>query len=373
MRILVLNWLDRENPLAGGAEEHLHEVFGRLAKRGHEVTALVSGWRGCAPRVQLDGIEIHRAGGRYTFSVAAPRYFRRHLADHSFDVVVEDLNKVPLFAPYWIDTPLVLLVHHLFGLTAFDAASVPVAAATCLLERPVPHVYRGVPTVAVSQSTRDDLVRRGFERSVIEVITNGIDVERYAPHEGAPKSGRPTLLFLGRLKKYKRIDLVIEAVARLAERGVDVELRVAGGGEQAEALHDLAGLLGVADRVRFLGHVDEELKLELFRSSWLHVLTSPKEGWGITNLEAAACGTPTIASDAPGLRESVLDGETGLLVAHEDVDALADAVAALVEDPERREAMGRRARAFAESFSWATSAEAFEKVLTRVVDASRPR
>jgi glycosyltransferase involved in cell wall biosynthesis len=373
MRVLVVNWLDRENPQAGGAEIHLHEVFGRLARRGHDVTALVSGWRGCAPRAELDGIDVHRTGGRYTFSLAAPRYYRRHLASRPFDVVVEDLNKVPLFAPYWTRAPLVLLVHHLFGLTAFDAASFPIAAATWLLERPIPRVYRGVPGVAVSESTRDDLVRRGLVRDDIEVITNGIDVERFAPRSDVARTEEPSLLYLGRLQKYKRVDLVIEAVARLAERGRHVDFLVGGSGEQTEELHDLAGLLGVSDRVRFLGYVSEETKVELMRSSWIHVLTSPKEGWGITNLEAAACGTPTIASDAPGLRESVIDGETGILVPHGDVDRLADAIESLLDDRERRASMGRQARAFAESFSWEASADAFEDVLRRVVAAPHPR
>jgi glycosyltransferase involved in cell wall biosynthesis len=229
-------------------------------------------------------------------------------------------------------------------------------------------VYRGVPTVAVSGSTRDDLVDRGLDGDDIEVIPNGVDVTRYAPDPAVSRTAQPTLLYLGRLRKYKRVDLVIEAVARLAAEGLEVELLVGGTGDASEELHDLAGLLGVGDQVRFLGWVTDEQKLELMRSSWLHVLTSPKEGWGITVVEAAACGTPSVASDAPGLRESVRDGETGLLVPHEDVDALAAAVRALVSDPERREAMGRRARAFAETLSWDATADALERSLQRVVD-----
>lgn len=373
MRILVLNWLDRENPLAGGAEEHLHETFGRLAARGHEVTALVSGWSGAPRRVQLDGIDVHRVGSRYSFSVAGPRYYRRHLVSQQYDVIVEDLNKIPLFTRYWSDRPLLLLAHHLFGFTAFQAAPFPVALMTVLLERPLPTVYRDTPVIAVSDSTRDDLVDRGLRRADIDVVPNGIDVERYAPHPSVPKAVRPTLLFLGRLKKYKRVDLVIEAVARLAERGVDAELLVAGTGDQAEELHELTGLLGVADRVRFLGYVSDEQKLELMRSAWIHVLTSPKEGWGITNLEAGACGTPTVASDAPGLRESVVHGETGLLVPHEDEDALVGALADLIGDPERRERMGKSARAFAEGFTWDAAAKSLEARLERVVADSGRR
>jgi glycosyltransferase involved in cell wall biosynthesis len=366
LRILVVNWLDRENPQAGGAEEHLHEVFGRLAARGHSVSALVSGWAGCAPRAELDGIDVRRTGRRYTFSLAAPRHYRRHLRSLEFDVVVEDLNKVPVFSPLWLRAPVVLLAHHLFGVTAFQAGAFPVAAATWLLERPIPFVFGDVATVAVSESTREDLVERGLRRDRIEVIPNGIDLERYTP-DPAAKTERPSLLFLGRLKRYKRVDLVIRAAARLAADGVDVDLWIGGTGDRADALRGLAARLGVSDRVSFLGFVTEQRKLELMRSAWVHVLTSSKEGWGISNLEAAACGTPTVASDAPGLRESVVDGVTGRLVPHGDVGALAAALRTLVHDPSLRRKMSEEARAFAGRYSWDASADAFEQLLRRVV------
>jgi len=366
LRILVANWLDRENPQAGGAEEHLHEVFGRLAGRGHEVTALVSGWKGCPSRVTLDDIDVHRAGRRYTYSIAGPRYYRRHLRGLDFDVVIEDLNKIPVFSPFWTRCPVVLLAHHLFGATAFQAGSFPVALATWILERPIPRVFSRTQAVAVSQSTREDLIARGLKAENIDVIPNGIDVDQYTPSTSA-RTDTPSLLFLGRLKRYKRVDLIIDAVARLAGAGRDVVLRVGGSGEQLDALRAHAESRGVSDRVEFLGYVTDERKLEILRDSWLHVLTSPKEGWGISNLEAAACGTPTVASDAPGLRESVVHGETGLLVPHGDVEALTRGIESLLDDDERREEMGRRARAFAEGFSWEASADSFERLLRRVV------
>ena len=367
MRILVVNWLDRENPRSGGAETHLHETFGRLVERGHSVTALVSGWAGCLPRTTLDGIDVHRAGSRYSFSLDAPRYFRSVLASRPYDVVVEDLNKIPVFAPRWTEAPTMLLVHHLFGTTAFEAAPLPVALVTLLLERTIPRAYRGVPVVAVSESTRDDLVHRGLERSCIDVVPNGIDVEHFTPGPWEDRYDEPTLLFLGRLNRYKRVDLVLAAVSRLASRGLPVRLLVAGAGHEREALEGLSSKLDVADRVRFLGFVSEERKLELLRRSWVHVLTSGKEGWGISNLEAAACATPTIASDAPGLRESVLDGETGLLVPHGDVDVLASTLASLLADPDLRASMGHRARLFAERFTWDAAALGVERALSRVV------
>lgn len=367
LRVLVVNWQDRENPQAGGAEEHLHQTFGRLARRGHEVTLLVSGWPGAPSRVRLDGMDVHRTGGRHTFSMAAPWTYRRRLGDRLFDVVVEDLNKVPLFTPAWTTRPVVLLVHHLFGATAFQEASLPVAAATWLLERPVPRAFRDRAVVAVSESTRRDLVSRGMDARRIDVVPNGIDLDTYTPEPAVERFPEPTLLYLGRLKRYKRVDLVLRAVAALAGRGVPVRLLVGGKGDHLRELRALAEELGIADRVDFLGFVSEERKLELFRRSWLHVLTSPKEGWGITNLEAAACGTPTVASDAPGLRDSVVDGRTGFLVPHGDVEALANRIGTLLADPAMRARMGREACAFAARFSWDASALAMESVLLRVV------
>ncbi len=370
LRILVVNWLDRENPQAGGAEAHLHETFGRLAQRGHEVTLLASGWKGCAAHAELDGIDVHRAGARYTFSLAAPRYFARRLRKRHFDVVVEDLNKVPLFTRYWTRAPVVALVHHLFGMTAFKEAWFPLAAATWLLERPIPFVFRNAPTIAVSASTREDLGRRGLDAERIEVIPNGIDLSLYTPGPASMRTSEPSLLFLGRVKKYKRVDLLMRAVALLESEGLSVTLRVAGSGDDRPRLDRIALNLGISDRVHFLGFVDEVRKLELFRTSWLHALTSPNEGWGISIMEASACGTPSIASDAPGLRESVVDGETGLLVPHGDVRALADSIASLLNDERRRESMGRQARSFAEGFSWDESADRVEAFLHRVVAGS---
>ena len=369
--ILVVNWLDRENPRAGGAEAHLHEVCGRLVRWGHRVTLLCSGFRGAAARTVLDGMDIHRTGGRHSFALRARVYFRRHLANQPFDVVLEDLNKVPLFTLRWTKRPVVLLVHHLFGATAFQEAPLPLALATWLLERPVPRLFHDVPVIAVSGSTRDDLVARGMDGARITVVSNGIDLEAYTPVPGGVRDPQPTVLYLGRVKRYKRIDLPVRALATLRDRGVPGRLLIAGRGDHVRTLRRLAGRLALGeDRVRFLGFVDEARKVELFRRAWAHVLTSSKEGWGIANLEAAACGTATVASDSPGLRDSVVHGRTGYLVPHGDAGALADRLEALLTRPGLRDELGRGAREFAEQFSWDASARGVLDVLRRRVVTS---
>lgn len=314
-------------------------------------------------------MQVHRTGGRHSFSLAAPVYYRRHLRGEH-DLVIEDLNKVPLFAPLWVREPLVLLVHHLFGATAFQEASPPVAAATWLLERPLGRVYGGVATEAVSGSTAGDLVERGLPRQQIRVIPNGVDLERFSPGSGADRFGSPTILYLGRLKRYKRVDLIVRASRVLRDRGVPHRLIVAGAGDHEPALRELVSRLGLSDIVDMVGFVSESRKLQLFQGAWVHAFTSPKEGWGISNLEAAACGTATVASDSPGLRESVVDGETGFLVPHGDVAALAERLSRLLLDSSLRDRLGRQARSFAERFTWDAAADHTEQHLRLVYDGA---
>lgn len=362
MRILVVNWQDRENPQAGGAEVHLHEIFGRLARRGHAVTLLCSGWPGAPARLTLDGIDVHRVASRMSFPAVAFPYFRRTLARGGYDVVVEDLNKIPLLVPLWGGGArrVVVLVHHLFGRTIFTEAPLPAAAAVWVAERLLGVCYRRVPFQAVSQSTADDLVARGLPAPNIRVIYQGVDSSVYTPGPGE-RASAPLFAYLGRLKRYKGVDLVIRAFARLARP--DARLEIAGTGDHRPALEALVRSLALSDRVRFLGFISEREKLALLRRAWALVLASPKEGWGITNLEAAACGTPVVASNSPGLRESVQHEETGFLVPHGDVGVLCAALARLAASPSLVEEMGRAARRFAEGFTWERAAERTEEHL----------
>jgi glycosyltransferase involved in cell wall biosynthesis len=364
LRIVVVNWQCRENPLAGGAEIHLHEIFGRLVALGHEVVLLCGGWPDCPPRAVLDGIEVHRVGTRATFPFLARGYWHRELAHRPFDVLVEDINKVPLYTPTWRTPTRVGLVPHLFGGTAFQELAAPLAAAVWLAERPLPWFYRGQAFEAISESTRDDLVARGVSRESIRVIFPGIDAAHYTP-DPSVRAERPVFAYLGRLKKYKGVDLVIRAFA--ACEIPEATLEVAGAGEFRADLERLAGTLGVGDRVRFLGRIDETTKIALLRRAWATLFASPKEGWGITNLEAAASGTPVIASNSPGIRESVRHGETGFLVPHGDVAAMASCMRSLSDERALVERLGIAARRFAEGFTWQRAADETATHLREVV------
>lgn len=365
MKICAVNWQDLENPLGGGAETHLHEILDRLVAAGHEVVLLCGGWPGCPPRATRNGVEIHRVGTRQTFALLARAYWERELAARNFDVLYEDINKMPLFTTRWSGPQrVVVVVPHLFGGAAFQELNPVLASAVWLSERPIPWLYRDVPFQAISESTADDLVARGIRRDLVKVIPPGVSFDYYTP-DASVRAATPTIAYLGRLKKYKGVDLVIKALA--AMRRTDAVLEIAGAGDYRPALERLVDSLALRERVRFLGFVTEAEKLALLRRAWVVSLASPKEGWGLTNVEAEACGTPVVASNSPGIRESVRDGETGFLVPHGDIGAMAAAFDRLAGDPALVASMGAKARAFAESFTWERCARETDAHLRSVI------
>lgn len=365
LKILVVNWQDLANPNAGGAEIHLHEIFGRLARWGHDVTMLVSGWPGAESSAVADGMRIVRVGSRYSFPLHVRKRFRQ-LASENFDLIVEDINKLPLFTPRWTSTPVVGLVPHLFGTTAFKQESFPVAALVWLAERLMPLVYRKIPFQVISDSTAEDLVNRGFERDRITVSYPGIDHDLCTPDPAGPAMARavePVIAYVGRLQRYKGIDAVLRAIALLYQEGVSVRFVIAGRGDDRDRLEALTSHLGIEALVDFRGYISEQDKIELFRTVWANVYPSTKEGWGITNIEAAACGTPSLASDVPGLRESVVHGETGYLIRHGDSTAWSDRIRQLCESPEQLPEMAAAAIQHAARFTWEKTARQMEALL----------
>jgi glycosyltransferase involved in cell wall biosynthesis len=370
VRILAVNWLDLGNPQAGGAEIHFFEIFGRLVTAGHTVSLVASGWRGAPAASTIAGVEVRRVGGRHSFALGARRAVRRLLRERAWDVVVEDVNKLPLYLPLVTSLPMYVIVPHLFGATAFREAAWPVAAAVWLAERGVPRVYRRAAFHAISESTRDDLVARGVPAERIRVIYPGVDTAWFFPDPAVPRAATPTFLYVGRLKHYKGVDTAIRALARVRNAGVEARLDIAGQGDDRSRLERLADGLGLGDAVRFLGYVTEEEKRTLLRRAWATVFPSPKEGWGITNAEAAACGTPAVAADSPGLRESVRHDETGLLVPFGDVEALAAALRRLAADPGLVARLGAGGPAFAATLSWDAAAARTADHLSETIHAA---
>ena len=370
MNILVVNWNDRENPQAGGAEIHLFEIFRRIAAAGHRVRLVCSGWAGAARCAAIDGLDVQRHGDRWTFALLGRGAVRRAIAAERPDIVVEDINKLPLYLAGLTRAPFCAIVPHLFGEAAFDEASWPVARLVWLAERPLPRMYRRAGWHAISESTRDDLAARGVPPDRIRVIHPGVDARHFCPDPREGRTDPPSFLYVGRLKRYKGVEVAVRALAAARARHPGLRLDIAGSGDHRAGLEQLVDQLGLHDQVTFHGFVSEAEKLRLLRRTWANVFPSPKEGWGITIIEAAACGTPSIASDSPGLRDSVRDGVTGYLVPHADVDALAARMLALVDSPALVARLGTAARAHAERLTWDAAAGATLEHLQHIISGS---
>jgi glycosyltransferase involved in cell wall biosynthesis len=367
VNILLVNWQDLEHPQAGGAEIHLFEIFGRLAGRGHRIRLVCCGWPGGPERARVQDIEIHRTGDRTSFALKGRGAVRRALAEEPPDILVEDVNKLPLFTARLTTLPSYVIVPHLFGTTAFEEVSWLRAAIVWLAERAIPRAYRRSAFHAISESTRDDLVERGIPASRIRVIHPGVDLQTYCPRPGLDRTPDPSFLYVGRLQRYKGVETAILALAIARRTRPDLRLDIAGTGNDRSRLEAVARSAGVADAVRFHGFVTQDDKLRLLRTSWANVFPSVKEGWGMTVIEAAACGTPSLAADSPGLRDSVRHARTGYLVPHGDSGELARRMLELADNPSLVDALGREARRFAEALTWDRAADDTEAHLAQVI------
>ena len=368
-RVLVLNERDSRHPSAGGAETHVEEISRRMAALGFEITLATTSFPGAPSREQRDGFTVRRLGNlalyypRVVWTCAWETFRGR------FDVVVEHLNKLPFCAAAYSSVPVIAVNHHLFGSSAFLQVSWPVAAAVMGIERLIPLVYRRTPFLAVSQSSKDDLVARGIAAERIAILHNGITPPSQL---GRPVGERPCrVAYLGRLEPYKRVDLMLRALATLVERFPALEIVLVGRGSARPGLEQLAAELGISQRTRFTGFVDEAERNALIAAARVCVSPSVKEGWGITVIEANALGTPVVATDAPGLSDAVRHEETGVLVADGAADAftsrLASAVADLLSDDVRLAKLSAGALAWSKRFDWDRSAEQ----MAQAVEAAR--
>jgi glycosyltransferase involved in cell wall biosynthesis len=370
LRVLLLNERCTSNPLAGGAEVHLAQIFSRLTNE-LEIEWLCCGYDRCAPTGSARGIPITRLGNRFSYYAFLPAEVRRRVATGHLDLIIEAFNKLPFLTPlYAPGVPKLVIHHHLHGWTAFRQVPAPIALASVLLESSIPFVYRGVPVLAISDSSRTDLVRRGLAENDIDIVPCGVDHELHTPARIGGR--RPILISVGRLEPYKRLDLLIHAMPKVVAAVADVHLIIVGSGQKRPALEALTERLRMSYWVSFMGVVPDAIKVSLLQQAALAVQCSCKEGWGLTVFEAYSCGTPVVASHVPGLSDSVQDGITGRLVHKPDPKTLAGAITRLLLDEEQRAEMGRRALAWSQSFTWERSAQSVLRAIQHAAHARRP-
>lgn len=350
--ILFIAWRDLANPRAGGSEVLVDRLAAGMLARGHRVTLLCGGPMAERP------YRIMGNGGTYSQFLRAPFAYRRHFRDS--DLIVEVCNGVPYLAPLWSRRPVLCLVNHVHTDLWPIRFRPPFSTVGRNIERMVmPWVHRRNLFLTVSTSTAEALQGMGVDQGRIRQICNGVE----EPDPLVPRSPEPLFLALGRLADYKRLDLLLRLWDRV-RHVVGGKLVIAGDGPERSRLEALAG-----PGVVFAGRVSEQEKHRLLCSAWLLVHPALIEGWGIVVAEAAIRGTPAVAFDVPGLRDSVLHGQTGMLVQTEG--QFASAWASLAINERRRAQLGQAARTRALRLHWSATVEDFSVVTDEAIKRGR--
>jgi glycosyltransferase involved in cell wall biosynthesis len=358
VRILWFNWRDLKNPDAGGAEVYTYEVMTRLAKMGHEITLFCPLFPNAPQNEKIDGIEIIRSGGVFTVYLKAKQFYKRN--KDRYDLVIDEINGKPFLSPKIVGAkPVLVLFHQLIHEIWFYETHFPLNwLCYHYLEKKWLSAYKNTPAVTVSASSRKDLEEQGFNKA--SIVPVGVSTKPLGKVE--QKELQPTIIFLGRLKRHKMPDHALRAFALIKNELPHARMWVIGVGNMLEELKTM----NIKDVV-FYGHVKDELKYDLLRKAHLLLVPSVREGWGLVVTEANAMGTPVIAYDSPGLRDSVVDEKTGILVKDKSPQNLAKSALTLLKNPGLLKTFSDNALSFSRQFSWDKTAAEFDKIIRHLV------
>lgn len=355
MKILWMNHRDIRNPRAGGAERTIYEVGKRLVLAGHEVDILTGGWHGAHRHETIDGIHIHRYGSRVVPHLVNPCFLKYH---KDADVIVDDMaHAAPWFSPWFSKKPGVVFFRHMHGRTLKGQVSPYMALMLSFFERHYSFIYKSWPFVTESLSSQRDLNSLGVDNQRISRIPPGVDTKLFTP---GTKSEQPSIVYFGGMRPYKRPEHALVALKILRSKGHQPHLTMVGDGPSLPLLKSLALDLDVSRDVTFTGKVSDEKLSEIVSSSWVNVHCSTSEGWGLSIMEAAASGTPTVGYQVSGVSETIIDGSTGTLVSDGDVTGLSNAIE---ETFEAASNWSKVARHYAERYSWEVTTDLWEKQL----------
>jgi glycosyltransferase involved in cell wall biosynthesis len=357
-RVHMLAWRDLDDVEAGGSEVHAAEVARHWAEAGLEVSMRTSYAQGHPPKVRRDGYEVLRKAGRYLVFPRAAMAEATHRQGRR-DALVEIWNGMPFFSPLWARGPRLVFLHHVHAEMWKMVLPPNLARVGNLLEsRIAPPIYGRSRMVTLSPSSKAEMLDIGFRDERVEVVPPGLD-RRYTP--GGERSAAPMVLGVGRLMPVKRFDRLIRAVAQARASVPDLTLTLVGTGAEREALDALVQELGADDFVTFAGRLDDEDLVALYRSAWVVASTSVREGWGMTLTEAAACGTPVVATRIAGHVDAVDEGVSGLLA--DDDAEVARLLARVCTDASLRDRLQTGALEHAARFSWAATSTRLMTIL----------
>jgi glycosyltransferase involved in cell wall biosynthesis len=362
-RIHFVAWRDLDDPEAGGSELHAHKVASLWAAAGLDVTFRTSAVPGASKTLTRDGYRVLRRAGRYgVFPGAAWEGVR--MGSRPGDALVEIWNGMPFLSPLWYRGPRIVFLHHVHAEMWGMVLPPTLARMGDTMERRIaPRLYRRSSIVTLSESSRSEIVemlRLRPER--VTVAPPGVD-ERYSP--GGQRSATPLVVAVGRLVPVKRFDSLLRALAPLKADQPDLEAVIIGEGYERSALEAVRAELGASEWIHLPGRVGDDELVDWYRRAWVVASSSQREGWGMTLTEAAACGTPAVATNIAGHADAVVDGESGVLV--DDVDQLSGALARVLGDEVLRSRLSKGALERARWFTWdATARRALEALAGEV-------
>src|SRR3954451_6653651 len=259
--ILLLTDRDWTHPQGGGTGANLFGQVEYWLQWGHQVTVVAGSYEGSAPVEQpAEGLELHHMGTRRTVFPRAAWAVTRGLGRDA-DVVLEVVNGITFLTPLWLRKPRVTLVHHIHREHyVTELGRVGALAALALETLPLKLLYGGAPFLTISQAAADDIAALGIDPSDVTVGYLGV----VAFPESATRSESPRLLYLGRLKRYKRIELLLDVVEGVPGTVLDI----AGEGYPRPELEAEIASRGLGERVVLHGHVSEAEKAQLYCRSW---------------------------------------------------------------------------------------------------------
>ncbi len=365
MNIFVNNWRCIQNPLAGGAEIYFQEIFKRIVQMGHSVTQLAVSFKGAPEKEDIDGIHIIRIGGKNTFNFDVYRELPHYLEEQDYDIVIDDLNKIPFYSPWLTKKPVLALLMHLFRKSVFSEVAFPFASYVYLTESLIPWCYRKNNFAVLSPSTKQDVEKMCIKPEKIVIIPPGVDLNYFKPNYSIKEPN--LIVHTGRLKKYKSVDHLLLATKQLSKKRKDIRIVIIGDGDDLPRLKEMTKKLQLENFVTYAGYISEQEKLNYYQKATVLVENSIKEGWGMIVVEANACGTPVVAARSPGLRDAVLDQSTGFLYDYGNIEQLTQKIEFLLDDKNLNWKMGDAGIEWAKKFSWDNCAQDMIKIIERTV------
>ncbi|MBU0527962.1 glycosyltransferase family 4 protein [Candidatus Micrarchaeota archaeon] len=358
MKIAFFNWRDIKNPFAGGAEVYVHQVMKHLTALGHDVTLFTSTFPGSPEKEIIDGVVHVRYAGKYQIFSNSYFCYNKYIKG-KFDLIVESINAMPFFTPLFAKEKVIPFIHQLTRENWYSGICFPIAFFGYHSEDHLLRLYKKLPTVVPSESTRDDLRSLGFQN--ISVIKGAADV---LPHKDS-KETNPTLLYLGRLTSSKQVDHVLQTFRNVLNDIPNAKLWIAGRGPEESKLKKLAIDLKINDSVKFFGYVDTKKKPELLSRAHIMLFPAVREGWGLVVLEANACGTPVIGYNTYGLRDSIIDGVNGFLV--DNVKSMSAKAIELLSDTNKINSLCESSLEHSKKFNWEKTTDEFRSLFERVI------